>query len=200
MAAFFKLRLLTAQRGAEVCAMRWRDVDLKSGWWTIPATVAKNKLAHRVPLSQTVQSLLKERRAIADQGQQTGIASAKEPREAVYALAGARGKRQQAVAAATFSVSDFRGHDLRRTAASFMASGGIPRLTVAKILNHVERTVTAVYDRHSYDAEKTAALTWWDAKLKAVLEQREAARNHDPQRTRSSRDRRRRRGEQSPNA
>jgi hypothetical protein len=50
-----------------------------------------------------------------------------------------------------------------------MASGGIPRLTISKILNHVERSVTAVYDRHSYDAEKRTALTWWDQKLKAIL-------------------------------
>jgi len=72
------------------------------------------------------------------------------------------GKRQQSDAASTFTVKDFRGHDLRRTVASVMASAGINRLTISKILNHVERTVTAVYDRHSYDAEKTAALAWWD--------------------------------------
>src|SRR5262249_34075785 len=36
VAAFWKLRLLTAQRGGEVVAMRWADVDLVAGWWTIP--------------------------------------------------------------------------------------------------------------------------------------------------------------------
>jgi integrase len=90
-------------------------------------------------------------------------------KNAVYVLAGARGKRQQAEAAATFTVRDFKGHDLRRTAASTMTSGGVPRLIVSKILNHAERGVTAVYDRHSYDAEKQAALAWWDAKLAAIL-------------------------------
>jgi hypothetical protein len=50
-----------------------------------------------------------------------------------------------------------------------VASGGIPRLTLSMILNHVERSVTAVYDRHSCDAEKRAALDWWDAKLRAIL-------------------------------
>jgi hypothetical protein len=56
-----------------------------------------------------------------------------------------------------------------------MASGGIPRLTISKILNHVERSVTAVYDRHSYDAEKRAALDWWDAKLRAILNSQDSA-------------------------
>ncbi len=39
-----------------------------------------------------------------------------------------------------------------------MVGAGVPRLVVSKILNHVETGVTAVYDRHSYDPEKRAAL------------------------------------------
>jgi hypothetical protein len=34
--------------------------------------------------------------------------------------------------------------------------------------------VTAVYDRHSYDPEKRAALDWWDAKVKAILSEKAA--------------------------
>jgi integrase len=161
MEAFYKLRLLTAQRGGEVTGMRWQDVDLDAGWSTIPAASVKNKLAHRVPLNASAASLI-------------ATVLATSPKDAVYVLEGARGKRQQAEAAATFTVDDFRGHDLRRTAASMMASGGIPRLTISKILNHVERTVTAVYDRHSYDPEKRAALDWWDAKVKAILSEKAA--------------------------
>jgi integrase len=48
----------------------------------------------------------------------------------------------------------FRIHDLRRTAATCMTSHGIPRLTVAKLLNHVERDITSTYDRASYDVEQ----------------------------------------------
>jgi integrase len=51
---------------------------------------------------------------------------------------------------------DFRGHDLRRTAASLIVGAGVPRLVVSKILNHVETGVTAVYDRHGYDLERNA--------------------------------------------
>ena len=60
---------------------------------------------------------------------------------------------------------DVRGHDLRRTAASLMAGAGVPRLVVSKILNHVESGVTAVYDRHSYDLEKRAALGFWGKRV-----------------------------------
>lgn len=64
---------------------------------------------------------------------------------------------------------DFVGHDLRRTAASMMTGMGIPRLTVKKILNHVERDITAVYDRHSDDAEKREALEAWSRRLQLMV-------------------------------
>ena len=159
MASFYKLRLLTAQRGGEVGSMRWQDLDLAGGWWTIPAGFSKNKLAHRVPLAPSVLKLIQTLKPEPDAKHQP-----------LFVLEGARGKRQQAEAAATFSVPDFRGHDLRRTAASLMAGGGIPRLTISKILNHVEPGVTAVDDRHSYDSEKRAALNWRALKLAAVLD------------------------------
>ena len=169
MAAFWKLRLLTVQRGGEVAALRWQDVDLEAGWWTIPASGSKNRLAHRVPLSASALALIVQVRADVDRDLAARTAAGKVVTEPIYVLEGARGKRQQADAAAGFGVADFRGHDLRRTAASRMASGGIARLTIGKILNHVERSVTSVYDRHSYDPEKAAAIAWWDTRLAAIL-------------------------------
>jgi integrase len=66
-------------------------------------------------------------------------------------------------------IKDFKAHDLRRTASSLMTGMGIPRLTVSKILNHVEPGVTAVYDRHSYDAEKREALEKWARRLSIIV-------------------------------
>ena len=50
-----------------------------------------------------------------------------------------------------------------------MTSLSIGRLTVAKVLNHVESGVTAVYDRHGYDAEKRSALNAWASHLAHFL-------------------------------
>jgi integrase len=55
-------------------------------------------------------------------------------------------------------VDDFKLHDLRRTAASLMASLGVTRFVLGRVLNHVDSSITAVYDRHTYDAEKRQAL------------------------------------------
>ena len=65
---------------------------------------------------------------------------------------------------------NFVPHDLRRSVASKLTGDlGISRLTVSKILNHVERGVTAVYDRHSYDKEKRQALDAWGRRLEEIL-------------------------------
>jgi hypothetical protein len=63
----------------------------------------------------------------------------------------------------------------RGSAASFMVGAGTPRLVVSKILNHVEQGVTAVYDRHSYDAQKRAALDAWGLRVMAIVAAKKAA-------------------------
>jgi integrase len=63
----------------------------------------------------------------------------------------------------------FCPHDLRRTAGTQMTSMGISRLAVGKILNHTERSVTAIYDRHGYDDEKRVALDAWGRKLEGII-------------------------------
>lgn len=171
MRAAWKLRLLTAQRGGEVFGMRWQDVDLDDGWWTIPSSSSKNKLPHRVPLSTSALKIVTAVRAHRNEQLQ----AQKNPKPPMFVLRTARGKRQQAKAAATFKVDDFRGHDLRRTAASLMAGSGVSRLVISKILNHVERGVTAVYDRHSYDNEKKIALESWARTLTAIIDQKDGA-------------------------
>ncbi len=167
MAAVFKLRLITAQRGGEVIHMRWQDLDLVNGWWTIPSAHSKNKLPHRVPLAPSALDILTALRAAVD--------ATKHSTEPIFVMVGARGNRQRGTAAKAFALTDFKGHDLRRTAASMMASSGTQRLVISKILNHVESSVTAVYDRHGYDGEKRIALDAWARTLTQILEHKEGA-------------------------
>jgi integrase len=162
MGDYFKLMLLTAQRGQEVRDMKWSDVDLASSWWTIPSTSAKNKTTHRVYLGASAGAIIAARLAVADKDDE-------------YVLAGARGRRQVYEAAADFGIENCHPHDLRRTAASMMASGSVSRFIIGRVLNHVEQGVTKVYDRHSYDPEKQAALIWWDSKLRAIIKGKSAA-------------------------
>ncbi len=158
-AAWLRLRLVTAQRSQEVRAMLWRDVDLDGKWWTIPATAAKNRLAHRVPLSTMAVDILTTIRHRLDP-------AAPAPDSVLPALR-SRGRRRAVLEA--ISVPDFHPSDLRRTAATRMAGAGVSRLVVSKVLNHVERGVTAIYDRASYDREKRQALDTWAQSLTTIL-------------------------------
>lgn len=155
-AAIFKLRLFTAQRGKEIRSMAWSDVDLESGWWTIPGSKTKNKLDHRVPITPQIRSILdsiswtKKQSRFIFPSPTNSDAHIDNIQKAFQRLKG-RAK------------VDFWDRDLRRTAASYMTGNlGFPRLVVSKILNHVESGITRVYDRHSYDREKRTALQSWN--------------------------------------
>jgi integrase len=67
---------------------------------------------------------------------------------------------------------DIHRHDLRRTAATNLAAAGVPRTTIAYVLNHVDRgsRMTQIYDRFEHDGEKTVALETWTRRLSAILE------------------------------
>jgi len=157
----FKLLLLTAQRGGEVCAMRREDVDLETAWWTIPAERSKNCLAHRVPLSAPAVALIRDRL-------ENHTSPYVFPGESGPRSHGATIRRPMAQLRTTTGI-EFRSHDVRRTVASFLASMGTPRLVIGRILNHTEPGVTKVYDRHSYDPEKRQALEVWARRLHAIV-------------------------------
>jgi hypothetical protein len=50
-----------------------------------------------------------------------------------------------------------------------MASLGVSRSTLGQILNHLDRSVTAVHDRYGYDAEKRAALELWTGHMLSTV-------------------------------
>lgn len=177
--AWFRLRLVTAQRGGELLQMRWQDIDAKSHFWTIPAQFVKNALGHRVYLNATARSLLadvpRDERAVwvfpksvMGDYKHVGRRLAQSTRANIVAKPKAGGAARDR--------ADVRGHDLRRTAASLMASGGVPRFVISRILNHSEnKDITSVYDRYSYDAEKRTAMEFWNRQLTALLKGKSVA-------------------------
>jgi integrase len=169
MAATFRLRLLTAQRGGEVHTMRWLDID--GEWWTIPAEFSKNGLSHRVPLSPPAMRVLEQVRRITEEQDKRAERKQSEwvfpnpirREDHIYEC------QKLAQRVRKESKVDYRAHDFRRTAASMMAGMGVPRFVVGKILNHVEPGVTKVYDRYSYDKEKQEALNAWGARVDRMV-------------------------------
>jgi integrase len=160
-----KFQLCTAQRKGEVVGAEWGEFDLQENIWTIPIERSKNDLPHRVPLSPLARALLEEIARNAS-GSRWLFGSPRRQDEpiATHSVSHAvRNNRER------LGIGNATPHDLRRTAASHMTSIGISRLVVSKILNHAEPGVTAVYDRHSYDGEKRAALAAWAARLEEIV-------------------------------
>lgn len=159
-----KLQLVTAQRKGEVVAAEWEEIDLITGWWTIPANKAKNNQTHRVPLSSLALEILNEVKQLSGTSRFLFPAKLKDTHMTGSSI-------DHAVRRCTFTgLKLWTPHDCRRTVASYITSMGISRLVVSKILNHSESSsVTAVYDRHSYDGEKRDALERWAQELKRIV-------------------------------
>ena len=45
-------------------------------------------------------------------------------------------------------------HDLRRSVGTGLGKRGVSRFVIARVLNHADSTVIAIYDRHEYLPEK----------------------------------------------
>ena len=167
-----KLQLVTIQRKGEIVNSEWTEFDLKGKWWTIPGTKTKNGLPHRVPLSPLAINILEELKALKEK-----------KGESDFLFPSPRGNKPvtpDAIAKALHrnrdkfkECDDFTPHDLRRSGASHITGMGFPRLTVSKLLNHVESGITAVYDRHSYDNEKKLTLNAWSDKLNQILKDKD---------------------------
>ena len=154
------LVLLTGCRSGEVVAAMWRDIDLERAVWTIRET--KNGEPHDVMLSRQAIDLLKARRPLHD------VFVFPSPIDG-YHIA------QKALGLAQYEARKARGgkprpdpieipwtvHDLRRTVATGLAKLGCPRVVQDRILNHVDASVSAIYDRHRYDAEARVWLQKW---------------------------------------
>lgn len=170
MAAAFKVRLLTGQRGGEVLGMQWTHIDLDAESWEISGTLTKNGEVQRVPLVSATVAILREQRARVSDDVPWVFAN--------EFGTGSVHHRAKKVAAQLSRALDFtfRGHDLRRTCATGMAEAGVPVDSITKVLSHVDRgaRATRVYDRYSYDREKRAALDAWARRLDAILQRKRA--------------------------
>jgi integrase len=169
VASRYKLQLLTAARPGEVRRMRWQDIDLDAGWWTIPSTHSKNTLTHRIPLSPPACAILTDLHKTTRSGD--WVFPGEGGPLSKTAINNWNTKVRKAAGL------EFKLHDLRRSAASHMAGAGTEWVTITKILNHSIPGPTAVYVRHGFDAEKAAALQLWARRLDDIVTSRPAPDN-----------------------
>jgi integrase len=155
----YRLLFMLGVRKGEVLGMERPEID--GEWWTIPAERSKNRRPHRVWLSAETQKIIAEcleatkGRKIFPGAGRTGL---------TFTIYDAHADLLKAS-----DTGDWTIHDIRRTVASGLGSLGFSRFIIGRILNHADREVTAVYDRHTYDNEKRQALEAWQRRLDEIV-------------------------------
>jgi len=175
----YRVLLLTAQRRGEVAGMRWQELNLDKAEWLIPASRTKNGREHLVHLSAPVLDILRS----LPQRRPSEYVFGKYPDAPASGFSKATRELHAAMLVklreddAQAQVSDWRIHDLRRTAASGMASLGIAPHVVEAVLNHTPAKLQRTYQVYLYANEKETALEAWANHVLELLELQKCYKN-----------------------
>jgi integrase len=153
-----RLRVLLAQRGKETAGMRWDEIDLETGVWTLPRPRTKTKQRpHIVALPATALTLLKKRRERVPED---------EPR--VFPDLDLADDDHKALGVIHGGAYEWK--DTRRTVATRLADLGFDETVIGRLLNHAKYSITSKhYNTHGYLDEIRRALTDWDTELARIL-------------------------------
>jgi integrase len=174
--AIVRMLILTGQRREEVAGMTWGEIASDLSTWTIPASRAKNGVAHIVPLPLQAQAILKSAH---------GMAKGNELELVFRGRGGAFNgfSKAKTTLDEESSVTGWRLHDLRRTMATGLQKLRVRLEVTEAVLNHVSGSragIVGVYQQHDWADEKRAALTSWGERVEAIVEGREPAGNVTP--------------------
>ena len=140
--------LVSAQRLDEAAMMPYREIV--EGVWRLPPERNKGKRLHYVPLTERMKALIgsghpDELAFRSDSGKLAGWSDLKETFDA------------------RCGVKEWRLHDLRRTAATFLDNDSrVPGEVIERLLNHALPGVGGVYRKGQMVEEKLAALNVLD--------------------------------------
>jgi integrase len=162
--AILRLCLLTAQRRTVVATMRWED--LFGDKWTIPQMPREKENAGLLQLPQAALEIIRAQPQLAGNPYVFGMRQDKP----FSGFGATKAKFDEELP----GLEPWVIHDLRRTARSLMARAGIRPDIAERVLGHSIGGVEGVYDRHSYKAEKAAALERLAALILSIVHDRSA--------------------------
>lgn len=176
--AAVRTMLLTGQRRGEVAGMTDGELQ-EAGLWIIGASRAKNGKGNVVPLSDLTKTVIGAAPRVGESGLVfttngttpiSGWSKSKASLDAAMLALAKEDAAQRGVDTATISIIDWRLHDLRRTAATGLASLGVASHVIEALLNHqTKNTVEKTYNRYEYLPEKTKALATWSSHVEHLV-------------------------------
>ena len=167
-----RLLILTGQRRGEVVGMRWDELDLDRGIWSLPGVRTKNGRHHVVPLTPEAVSLLRTVKRRFD-----ARLVFEGPRETAFSGFGRLKEKLDAALNSSFEgtggkIAPWTLHDLRRTLATGMQRLGVRLEVTEALLNHVSGSrsgIVGIYQRYAWESEKANAMrSWTENVLRAV--------------------------------
>ena len=164
----FQLLLLTGARREEIGGLRWSEISDADDAPEIKLEGARTKSGepHVIPISKLVAVSIGMAPHIAN----SDFVFTTNGKTPVSGWSRAKVRLDKLVPLDPWTI-----HDLRRTVATGMQKLGVGLQVVEAILGHVSGSragVVGIYQRHTYDAEKRAALNAWAAHVSALLEGR----------------------------
>ncbi|MEY4965081.1 MAG: hypothetical protein RL274_664 [Pseudomonadota bacterium] len=167
--------LLTGQRLRELSDACWNEIDLQKALLTVPPERMKGKIAHTVPLTSSVMRLLESIprfRDIKDKTVGTFIFTTTAGKRPVSGFAKMKSRLDREIEklADGSPIPHWTLHDLRRTVRTRLSGLGALPLVAELIIGHKQGGIQAVYDLHTYDAEKRVALEKWETALATITE------------------------------
>lgn len=141
-----KIMLYTGQRRGNVLGMRWADVDLAAGVWSLSAAQTKQSKAQTTPLVAQARILLQAR--FHDAATPWVFpATRKSTRDATElgCMSEARLRDAWARICAAAGIEDLRPHDLRHTSGSWLARLGANTAVRQKALGHQTSAMAEKY-------------------------------------------------------
>jgi integrase len=137
------LALTTGARQAEIMGLRWGQIDFRRQVITLHET--KNGDRRAIPLVGEPFTLLRERAKVRDLKDDRIFPPTKKAKKAEYLDL----RQPWEAALKTAAIADFHWHDLRHTAASYLAMSGVSLVEIAKVLGHRTLQMVARYSHLS---------------------------------------------------
>jgi integrase len=141
--ALLKFLLAVGARRQEAAGMTFQELDGSN--WILPASRNKTKLELTRPLSAAALAIIESQRSDCPFVFSKGG-------KAITSFS-----RDKIAFDAAVGISDYRLHDLRRTARSLLSRAGVDADIGERCLGHALPGVRATYDRHSFLPEMTRA-------------------------------------------
>ena len=163
--AFVRLLILTAARELEVADISAGEVDRAAARWSIPGARTKNRAGYVLPLCPSALAEL----ATVWPNEEPGSGHMLLGRSPSNGFRGFSRLKERLDAAS--NVTDWRFHDLRRTARTGMTRLGVARDHAEAAINHLSgrSALERTYDRHDYAAEIIDALTIWQGHVAGLV-------------------------------